>query len=132
MQLTAEFLRFCVVGVLNTAIDLGLFALLTRLGGLDPLIANILSFSAGAANSFLLNKYWTFGAGGSGREVAMQATRFLVVTLLVFGIHEGLLFLLHKQLELPDLLVKVLAIGVGVVVGFIFNKLWTFREAQAS
>ncbi len=132
MQLTAEFLRFCVVGVLNTAIDLGLFALLTRLAGLDPLVANILSFSAGAANSFLLNKYWTFGAGGGGREVATQATRFLVVTLLVLGIHEGLLLLLHKQLELPDLPVKVLAIGIGVVVGYVFNKLWTFRGVQAS
>ncbi len=129
--MTAEFIRFCVVGVLNTAIDLGLFALLTRLIGLDPLIANVLSFSAGATNSFLLNKYWTFGAGGRGQEVALQATKFAIITLLVLCIHEGLLFLLHKQLDWPDLLVKVLAIGVGVVVGFVGNRFWTFRKAQA-
>lgn len=79
MQLTAEFIRFCVVGVLNTVIDLGLFALLTRLVGLDPLIANVLSFTTGATNSFLLNKYWTFGAAGHGWEMATQATKFTVV-----------------------------------------------------
>lgn len=131
MQVTVQFIRFCVVGVLNTAIDLGLFALLTRLIGLDPLIANVLSFTTGAANSFLLNKYWTFGAGGRGQEMAVQATRFAVITLLVLSIHEGLLLLLHKQLGWPDLPVKVLAIGVGVVVGFVGNKLWTFAKAQA-
>jgi putative flippase GtrA len=130
MKLTAEFIRFCVVGVLNTAIDLGLFALLTRLFGLDPLVANLLSFTTGAANSFLLNKYWTFGAGGRGREMAAQATKFAVITVLVFLIHEGLLALLHKQLGWPDLPVKVLAIGIGVVVGFVGNKLWTFRQTE--
>jgi putative flippase GtrA len=131
MQLTAEFIRFCIVGVANTGIDLGLFALLTRLVGLDPLVANLFSFTTGAANSFLLNKYWTFGVGGGGREMATQATKFAVITLLVLLIHEGLLLLLHKQIGWPDLPVKVLAIGVGVVVGFVGNKLWTFR-AQAS
>jgi putative flippase GtrA len=131
MQVTVQFIRFCVVGVLNTAIDLGLFALLTRLIGLDPLIANVLSFTTGAANSFLLNKYWTFGAGGRGQEMAVQATRFAVITLLVLSIHEGLLLLLHKQLGWPDLPVKVLAIGVGVVVGFVGNRFWTFAKAQA-
>jgi putative flippase GtrA len=132
MQLTAEFIRFCVVGVLNTAIDFGLFALLTRLVGLDPLIANVLSFTTGAANSFLLNKYWTFGAGGRGQEMAIQATKFATISVLVWSIHEGLLFLLHKQLAWSDLLVKVLAIGVGVIVGFVGNKFWTFGKAQGS
>lgn len=52
--------------------------------------------------------------------------------MLVLLIHEGLLALLHKQLGWPDLLVKVLAIGVGVVIGFVGNKLWTLRQAQAT
>jgi putative flippase GtrA len=132
MQLTPEFIRFCVVGVLNTVIDMGLLALLTRLAGFDPLIANVISFTTGAANSFLLNKYWTFGVGGRGREMATQATRFAVITILVFLIHEGMLFLLHTKLGWLDLLVKALAIGVGVVVGFVGNKWWTFRQARTT
>ena len=132
MQLTTEFIRFCIVGVLNTVIDLGLFALLTRLIGLDPLVAHTISFSTGAANSFLLNKYWTFGISGRGREMATQASKFAVITALVFLIHAGLLFLLHKQFGWYDLLVKVLAIGVGVGVGFVGNKWWAFRQAHTT
>ena len=132
MQLTAEFIRFCVVGVLNTIIDLGLFALLTRLLELDPLIANLVSFSTGAANSFLLNKYWTFGAGGRGKEMAAQASKFGAITVLVLLIHQGLLFSLHTRLGWYDLLVKVLAIGIGVGVGFVGNKWWAFRQAHTT
>jgi len=132
MQLATELVRFSIVGVINTGVDLGLFLLLTRLAGIDPLLANIFSFTAGAANSFLLNKYWTFGVGGHRWEVATQATRFAVITLLVLSLHEGLLFLLHAQLGAPDLPVKVLAIGVGVVVGFVLNKFWAFSQVPAS
>lgn len=132
MQLATELVRFSIVGVINTGVDLGLFLLLTRLAGIDPLLANIFSFTAGAANSFLLNKYWTFGVGGRRWEVATQATRFAVITLLVLSLHEGLLFLLHAQLGAPDLPVKVLAIGVGVVAGFVLNKFWAFSQVPAS
>lgn len=126
MPLSAEFIRFCIVGVLNTAIDMGLFALLTRLLELDPLLANLISFSSGATNSFLLNKYWTFGAGGQAREVATQASKFLVITLLVLLLHEGLIFVLHTQLDWPALPVKALAIVIGIAVGFVGNKYWAF------
>lgn len=131
MQLTNQFIRFAIVGVLNTGIDLGLFTLLTQVVGLSPLIANPISFTTGAANSFLLNKYWTFGAGGRRREVAVQATKFAIVTVVVLLIHQMLLFLLHTQLDWPAVPVKVLAIGAGVLVGFVSNKVWTFRDTQA-
>ncbi len=51
--------RFCVVGATNTAITLGAFVLLTALGCRAP-AASALAFCAGAANSFHLNRRWTF------------------------------------------------------------------------
>ncbi len=125
-QVATQLVRFALVGVLNTAIDLGLFALLTYNVGLDPLLANVFSFTAGAANSFVLNKYWTFGAGGGGRETVAQATRFTFVTVIVWALHEGMLVLFHKGLGWPALPVKALAIGVGLGVGFVANKFWAF------
>jgi len=125
-QAAVQLVRFALVGVLNTAIDLGLFALLTLRVGLDPLLANVFSFTAGAANSFVLNKYWTFGAGGGGRETAVQATRFTCVTGIVWALHEGLLALFHTGLGRPALPVKVLATCVGLGVGFVANKFWAF------
>ena len=52
-------MRFCVVGAANTAITLTAFVLLTALGCRAP-AASALAFCAGAANSFHLNRRWTF------------------------------------------------------------------------
>ena len=51
--------RFCVVGVANSAITLAVFTLLCALGAPAP-AASALGFAAGAVNSFLLNRRWTF------------------------------------------------------------------------
>ena len=70
-------MRFCVVGSANTAITLTVFVLLTALGCRAP-AASALAFCAGAANSFHLNRRWTFSdlppaRWGRTRFVAIQA-----------------------------------------------------------
>ncbi|HLW02768.1 MAG TPA: GtrA family protein, partial [Ktedonobacterales bacterium] len=59
-----QVMRFGLVGVLNTCIDLLALNILfwlfpTRSVGL-LLLENSLAYSFGAVNSFLFNKYWTF------------------------------------------------------------------------
>lgn len=63
--------RFCVVGATNTAITLGAFALLTALGCRAP-EASALAFCAGAANSFNLNRRWTFSDIPTARWAGMR------------------------------------------------------------
>jgi putative flippase GtrA len=52
-------LRFCAVGATNTVITLVVFAALVALGCPAPAASGI-GFCAGAANSFHLNRRWTF------------------------------------------------------------------------
>ncbi len=69
-------LRFGVVGVVNTAITVAVFAALDALGAPGP-AASALAFCAGAVNSFQLNRRWTFSdiptaRGAWVRFVAVQ------------------------------------------------------------
>ncbi|MFC6653470.1 GtrA family protein [Paenibacillus rhizoplanae] len=50
-----QFLKFNAVGLLNTFIDFAVFTLLHSLGMLNT-PAQIISYSAGTANSFFWNK----------------------------------------------------------------------------
>jgi putative flippase GtrA len=54
-----------LVGGLNTLVDLlilnGLLWLFPTTSSLTLLVYSSLAYSLGAVNSFLLNKYWTFG-----------------------------------------------------------------------
>lgn len=54
-------LRFAIVGVVNTAIDVGLFSYLYYAQGWPLLWANSAGYVAGLINSFLCNHFWTFG-----------------------------------------------------------------------
>jgi putative flippase GtrA len=51
--------RFCVVGIANSAVTLAVFAALSAVGCPAP-PASAIGFAAGAVNSFLLNRRWTF------------------------------------------------------------------------
>src|SRR2546423_13661410 len=59
-----QILRFSIVGILNTSIDvltLNVLVLLFPTHNANLLlIYNSIAYTLGALNSFLLNKYWTF------------------------------------------------------------------------
>lgn len=52
--------RFSLVGVANTIIDFLIFTLFNSFIGLNYLVSQIFGYSFGIANSFVLNKKWTF------------------------------------------------------------------------
>ena len=57
--------KFALVGVVNTVLDFALFMTLVYFAGLGPTSANIISYTCGILNSFVLNKHWTFKAAGN-------------------------------------------------------------------
>lgn len=56
---TTTLIRFCTVGVGNTLIDFCVFFLLTAVY-VPYLIAQVCSYTAGIANSYIWNRIWTF------------------------------------------------------------------------
>ena len=89
---SGQALRFLVVGVTNTVVDLGAFYLLTLIPGVPDMVAKTISYLLGIINSFVWNKYWTFNAKGSGRGWREFGLFFLVnlppliVNIVVFAL----------------------------------------------
>lgn len=117
-----EFLRFCLVGTVNTGIDFIVFALLSHLGVL-LLLAQIVSYTCGIFNSFLLNRKWTFQAK---RRSLRQLPRFLTLNLCTLSITYGLLVYFHDQLVWSVFVSKLLATGVSLVINFMGSRLLVF------
>jgi putative flippase GtrA len=121
-----EPIKFGVVGIVNTGVDITLFLVLLQMG-LPPIPANTISFSAGAINSYLANSRFTFratdGSGWPTRAMvaffAMTACNVLLSTLLVrFGLMIGLVSVGAKAVSL-----------VGTFLfGFILSKFVIFTE----
>jgi putative flippase GtrA len=122
-----QFIKFNLVGLLNTALDFAVFTLLSWLG-VFYIIAQCISYGVGMLNSYTLNKYWTFAQ--KGQLEPKQALRFTVLNLGSLLISLGLLALFKDQLELKLLWAKLLATIATTLVNFVGSKLWVFRANE--
>ncbi len=123
-----QFLKFNAIGLLNTLIDFAVFTLLHSLGMMNT-PAQIISYSAGTANSFIWNKKVTFKDQNRGRQDGfdrMQLVRFIVLNLVVLGISVLLMHLLTDRFGFQVLIAKVLVTGVTVVINFFGSRKWVF------
>ena len=86
--------RFGLVGIINTALDIGILFVLKSLG-VPVSYANVVSTSVAFCFSFFANKLYTF----NGREgnVVRQMTLFIVVTLFGLWVLQTIVI----QLTLP-------------------------------
>lgn len=119
-----KFVKFGFTGLLNTAVDFGVFTLLGWLG-LGVYLSQVLSYSAGIANSYVINRSWTFSS--KERFFSPQLLKFIIVNLLLLGLSLGVLYVFHDLLGLHKMIAKLIATGFTVVLGFVVNRLWVFQ-----
>lgn len=113
--------KFSAVGVLNTALDYGLFALLTWMGW-NPAAAHTTSTVVATVNSYLWNHHWTFQVRGSDQ---WRPIKFVALNLASYGLSLAVL-LAASALGAPVLVAKAGALGVTLVVNFLGNRWWVF------
>lgn len=119
--------RFLVVGCLNTAVDFLSFTLLYSLFGMDKLICQAAGYGMGTANSFVLNKLWTFENKSSRPVIAGQIVRFAAVNAISLGISLLALKFFSEYCGLNVYLSKILATCASQGVNYSGYKLWVFR-----
>ncbi|MFH0916337.1 MAG: GtrA family protein [bacterium] len=121
-RIAGQAVRFIIVGVINTAVDLVAFYLLGLIPGMPDVAAKGLSYVLGISNSFVWNKYWTFSAGRSERGKREFAVFFsvnippLLVNVVVFS-------LLGLWIDSGTLLVRMAKAFAAAVVSVVWNFL---------
>lgn len=126
-KLFGQMVRFGLVGVLNTLLDMGIYALLTRLIFFfeNPEVANGISYACGVACSLVLNKTFTFKA--KGKITIKQVAVFIAVNLCALLVSSGMIHL-YTVWGLTPLPAKVLSLPFSMGVNFIGNKLFVFKD----
>lgn len=123
-QLAAPSL-FALVGASTTVIDLAVFWLLTELAQLSPLLANVISYSIGAVNSFALNKLLTFRHRAIRRSSAEQFAAFVVVRLVCLALSSLVLALALPFM--PSLAAKLVSIVITFAFAYTLSSRLVFR-----
>lgn len=130
------FLRYAIVGVLGTAIDMGVLYALTEISGIEPKTSWLfplfvtLAFLAAVVNNYVLNRIWTFKSTDS--NVTAQFFRFLVVSVGGFLLTQALMWAFVSVLLLWYVLAKALTSLLVLIWNFGLNKMWAFRHPPSA
>ncbi|KAF5039910.1 GtrA-like protein [anaerobic digester metagenome] len=119
-----RFIKFGLTGVMNTLVDYIVFLVLSYLGT-NVYLSQVISYSCGMLNSYIVNRSWTFGSKKG--FFSAQMIRFIVVNLSLLLLSLGVLWL-GSRLGYGKLVSKLGATAVTLVVGFAVNRLWVFNS----
>ena len=131
-----QFVKYCMVGVLNTLVTYGVIYICKSFLGMNLYVCNALGYLAGLTNSFFCNKTWVFHSGGSFRR---EMSRFLLGFAVCYILQFILVWMLTEsdfgKLEFLIGGIVISGYGVATILGnvvytlanFIYNKLVTFR-----
>ena len=134
LDLKTQAFRFLVTGGLAAIVDFGLYVIFLRLFAavwhvdedIRVNVAKTISFIAGTATAYLINRRWTFQAPPS-------TARFIAVCVLyavTYAVQVGINFVFYMQFENQPWRVPVafvIAQGTATVINFIVQRAVIFK-----
>lgn len=118
-----EFNKFVFVGILNTIVGYGLFAILIYLN-VFYLLSLTVSHILGTLHSYLWNRFFTFK---SANRVRQELPKFIVVYTLIYFLNFILLYIAVGLFRFNALISQLFILGLVTTISFVGQRYWTFR-----
>ena len=119
-------LSFAVVGVVNSAVDFGVFSFAYYYLALPIVAANVLAWIVAVTGSYVMNSLTTF-ARESRRVLTLKACAGFAASQ-VAGLVANTATVVIASYFMPVWIGKVLAIGVSFLVNFSLSHFVVFRK----
>ena len=119
IKLLVQIFKFVIVGGIATLIDWIIYFICYHFIGIEPLIANIISFTISVIYNFWASIKYVFDVKGNNKR---NFIIFIVFALIGLGINEIIIFLLHNKLLWNAMLVKIIATAIVMVFNFVTRK----------
>lgn len=123
-----KFSKFCIVGICNTVITFCIYYMLSEQVGINYMVSSFAGYVAGVANSFTMNRHWTFHSKDC--RVLAQFVRFAVINTISLGVNLLVLYICVERIAIHKLPAQCVAIGLSTIVNFTGNKIAVFQEQE--
>ena len=130
LNIIIQFLKFSIVGILNTLIALGIYFLFIWINNTITmaLAGQTVGWILGVLNAFLLNRAFVF------KESEEIWWKVLVKLYIAYGMSLGitltLTFVLIELLEVSVIITPFLILLVTVPFNFLVSKYWSFKKSE--
>lgn len=119
IKLLVQIFKFIIVGGIATIIDWIIYYICYHFIGIEPLIANIISFTISVIYNFWASIKYVFDVKGNNKR---NFIIFIVFAVIGLGLNEIIIFLLHNKLSWNAMLVKIIATAIVMVFNFVTRK----------
>lgn len=120
-----HLILYGIIGSFTSTLDFLVFTALTRLVGINYLVANCISVLVGITTSFYLNRTYNFKVSD---KTAQRFGIFLTVGLTGLLMSNVILWVGIEKLHGDETITKLASIVLVVFFQFLFNKFVTFRQ----
>lgn len=120
--------RFSVVGVLNTFVDFLMFTAAYQLIGIHYTQSQVIGYSFGIINSFILNKNWTFEGGNTKKKTPLELVQFVIVNICTLIITLFCMKALVNNLSLNVYLAKIIITFIAQGINFVSYRFLIFKK----
>jgi len=132
-----EIVKFGLVGVLNTLINLAVFnALLLAVHDVGRVKANFVATAVATVFAYVMNRYWTFKHRPSEHSASREFLLFVFFNVVGLGIESALIggtvYILGANTILAVNIAKILGLGLGTVFRFWAYRTFVFKPATAA
>jgi putative flippase GtrA len=122
---TGQAVRFGIVGVLQNALNVAVFAVATGVG-VNYRLAAVAAALLALIVSFAFNRAWTFP--GRGAPVHHQGARYALVFTAAVALGVVVLTLLVDVAGMPKVGAQAVAILIVAPLSFLAQRAWVFRD----
>ena len=124
-----QFIKFGIVGLLNTLISYLVYVVLVMLGA-HYLTANLAGFFASVLNAYYWNSRYVFHFNRENRCAGFKALLKTFVSYAGTGLvlSNILLVLWVEWLHIPEIAAPLINLIITIPLNFILNKFWAYKH----
>jgi putative flippase GtrA len=123
-SLTSKAIRFGLVGIANSLVDLAVFAVVLAAGA-APLLANLVGWGVAVVFSYFLNSRWSFERSTRVGELRAAARFIGLGALITLGVSSGAILALTDFVGVMP--AKIIGLAVAAVLNFIAAR-WSIED----
>lgn len=120
---------YIISGVCTTLISIMLYGFFTRFLEVNYYLSNIISWTGAVMFAFVANRKIVFRSFRDS-NVTKQLIAFLVMRLISLAVEHIILFIFVSTFLFNDMVVKIFAQGVIIIVNYILSKKVVFKEKE--
>ncbi len=124
-----EIWLYLLFGVLTTVVNIVSYYLLTTVFNIDYMISNVIAWILSILFAYITNSKFVFqDETVSIKDKISQFTKFVVARLFSLGIDMAVMFVGVSILLINDVIIKIVANIIVIVLNYFISKLIVFKK----